>query len=193
MKTTTCAFLLALFALRSFPGYAADPQKNVDNYTIRRLILLNDKNEVLLEQNPSGWMTPSLRSNREASTLASLRDLSNQMGVSTTQPKLAAIYLYIFEGLPDHEGASFRQHFVAHLTSGTIKQPEKSQSGPTERRWVSFARAQELIEIDPLKRETFQVLNHPEKLWGATYVLKFMDDKMQQIEVAEDFYPLTNN
>ncbi|WP_157510991.1 NUDIX hydrolase [Frateuria sp. Soil773] len=190
MKAIACIVMWVLAVLLPVAGRAADQPRSYDNYTIQRLILLNDKNEILLEKHPAGWMTPSLRSNREVSTLAALDDLAEKMGVSITQPRLAAIYLYIFDGLPDHKGASFRQHYVAHLKSGTVRQTEKDQAGPAERRWVSLAQARELIDMDPLKRETFQVLDHPEKLWGATYVLKFKDDKMQEIEVAEDFYPL---
>ena len=55
--------------------------KKADNYTIQRLIIFNDQNDILLEKGIAGWMTPALRSNENQSLKEGFE--SERFGISS--------------------------------------------------------------------------------------------------------------
>lgn len=140
--------------------------KKVDNYTIQYLIVLNEKGEMLLQKNKSGWHTLALRSNENQSIKEALDSLANSIGLTIHSLKLAALYTYKFEGLPDHKAVSFRTHYTAKLKTGKL-----IQSFPSDRElhWVPVKEALEKITFESLKLETSQILKRPETIDGRFF------------------------
>ncbi|HIE5096313.1 NUDIX hydrolase [Stenotrophomonas maltophilia] len=160
-----------------------------DDYTILRLLIIDDQGRLLLEHNRSGWMTPAVRANRKQSIQQALQQLSSDLGVQTSPMTLAAIYSYRFnEDPPDpgHDAVSFRQHYRATLRGG---QPPANTSDK-QYRWASRDEAAALIAMQALRMETLQVLDHPGTLWGGAFELSFKGDEATGTRLIEPFYPL---
>ena len=161
--------------------------KRADNYTIQRLIVFNDKKEILMEKYWGGWQTPALRSNQNQSLREGLDSMATAMGISTEPVKLAGIITYKYEGLPDHKEVSYRTHYTAKYKSGNpIKTKDK------EYHWLPIKEALEKISMEALKIETTQIVNNPKVVWGGSFLLTYKDDKLQTLKLVEEFYPLTD-
>jgi len=73
-------FLLTFTILLSINSYSQETGN--DSYTIQRLIVYNQNNEILLEQNEFGWMTPALRHNSQETIKDGLMKLGAQFGLA---------------------------------------------------------------------------------------------------------------
>lgn len=194
MKGTlaTILFLLAVqlvFAQDTLKTTPKEVIKKVDNYTVQYLIIQNDKGEVLLQKNNAGWHTLAMRSNESQSIKEAMDSLANSIGLTIASLKLAGLYTYKFEGLPDHKEASFRTHFTAKLKSGKLIQTPNSGR---ELHWVTLKEAIEKITFESSKLETSQILNKPKTVWGGTFLIIWKDDKFIGSKVLEQPYPLFN-
>lgn len=163
--------------------------KEVDNYTVQYLIIFNDKGEVLLQKNKAGWHTLAMRSNKSQSVKEAMDSLANSVGLTINSLRLAGLYVYKFEGLPDHNEASFRTHFTARLEEGELTQPNDPDR---EYRWMSRNEAVEKITFESLKLETSQILNGPEKVWGGTFLILWKDGQFLGSRVLEKPYTLSD-
>ncbi|OBU68348.1 NUDIX hydrolase [Stenotrophomonas maltophilia] len=177
---------VCLAAPPAVPASARAPQ---DDYTILRLLVTDDQGRLLLERNPSGWMTPAVRANRKQSLQQALRGLAAELGLQISAVRLAGIFSYRFnEDPPDpaHDAVSFRQHYRAELRAG---QPPAATADKAYR-WVTRDEAAALIGMPSLRMETLQVLDHPGTLWGGAFELSFEGDKATGTRLVEPFYPL---
>ncbi|HQW12171.1 MAG TPA: hypothetical protein PLP06_08490 [Saprospiraceae bacterium] len=164
--------------------------KKADNYTIQRLIIFNDENDILLEKGIAGWMTPALRSNENQSLKEGFEGLAKSIGISLLVERLAGVYTYQFVGLPDHREVSYRTHYTAKYLSGTIIQPKEDGRAY---RWMPIASAIDSISNAALKSETNQIIQYPGTIWGGAFLFTYRDDKFESILMTEDFYSLSGN
>lgn len=164
--------------------------KKIDNYTIQRLIIVNGNEEILMLKNKFGWHTPALRSNDNQSIKESLDSLASTMGFTIHSLKLAGLYTYKFEGLPDHKQVSFRSHYTAKFKTGNLIQPNE---GDNEYHWMPVEEALEKITFASLKLETTQILKNPKCIWGGSFLIIWKDDKFIESKVLEEPYSLGNN
>lgn len=164
-----------------------EPIKKTDNYTVLYLIILNENGEVLLQKNRAGWHTLGIRSNENQSVREALDSLANSIGLTIQSVKLAGLYTYKFEGLPDHKEVSFRTHFTAKFKSGKLIQPNDVDR---EYRWTSIKEAMEKITFESLRLETSQILKNPETIWGGSFLIIWKDDKFIGSRVLEEPYSL---
>lgn len=163
--------------------------KEVDNYTIQYLIIWNSRGEILLQKNKAGWHTLAMRSNKSQSIKEAMDSLANSIGLKIELLRLAGLYVYKFDGLPDHKEASFRTHFTARLASGELVQPDDPER---EYRWVPVKEAIEKITFESLKLETTQILKEPDKIWGGTFLILWKDGKFLGSRVLEKPYQLSD-
>jgi len=171
----------------------ADAAVKVDNYTVYRLIVFNKKGELLMLKNKAGWHTPALRSNESLSIREAMNNLAGSLGLTIGSPKLAAIYTYKFEGLPDHRQVSFRTHFTAKLKSGKLIQPSSRGETEAEYYWMPVKEALEKITFDSVKLETKQILKFPQKIWGGSFLIIWKDDVFVGSKVLEVPYSLSDS
>jgi len=184
------AFAAAPAAAPSPPARAATaPARALDNYTVLRLTVENERGEILLEKIADGWMTPAARSNQNRTVRESLAALAKDLGVSIATPRLAGLFSYQFRENPvdpNHAAVSFRAHYTARL-DGPVGKPADAAK---QYRWVARDRLDEFVTIQALNKELHQILDHPDTLWGGAFVLSFEGDKMVSTEQTEAFYPL---
>jgi len=159
-----------------------------DSYTIQRLVIFNEKGEVLLEKHKNGWMTPALRHNTKTGTNEGLYNLASEFGLKISAPKLAGIFMFIPEYKPE---SSFRQHYISHVVSGKIKLPE----GKLDTQWFTPNKAIEMMSLPEtklifaIKDMTEQILNYQHIIWGGTFSL-WKENGETKYKTTEYFYPI---
>ncbi len=178
--------IIVLWLVASQLSFAQDNSKNTDNYTIQRLIIKNNKDEILIYKGKIDWMTPALRHNKNKSIKEGLRDLAGEYGLEITSPILAGLFTYKFDF---KNLVSFRSFYTAKVIGSDAITSVPSPIKKTK--WVS--REKILSEIGGLqsrKKMLKQILENPETLWGGSFYL--YDDKkgVRHSRVLEEFYPL---
>lgn len=179
--------IVLLFIL--FAGIEATAQETSgDSYTIQRLIIYNQKGEILLEKHENGWMTPALRHNQKVTTNQGLIHLASEFGLKISSPKLAGIFMFISEYKLQ---SSFRQHYVCNLVDGELKIPE----GKPDAQWFPPHKAIEMMSspdaklIFAVRDMTAQILNYPEVICGGTFTL-WKENEKTIYKMTENFYSI---
>ena len=183
-------FVSAQDSLKTTPKQVV--AKKVDNYTIQRLIVSNDKGEMLMQKNKFGWFTPSIRSNENQSLKEGLDSLATAIGIKIGQIKLSGIFSYKYNGLSDHIGVvSYRTHYSTKYKSGELIQPKDPKDTTREFRWIKINDAIEMINMSALKEETRQIIKYPKEIWGGSYLLNFENETFKSADLVEKFYSLS--
>lgn len=183
MKKLILASVIILFGLKSFAQETGN-----DSYTIQRLLIYNQKGEVLLEKNDMGWMTPALRHNSQTTIKDGLMNLASEFGVKVSSPKINGIFMF----MPDYKLISqFRQHFSCDVVDGELKVPKNKKDA----KWFSISKAIEMMSLSDTKAPlvirdmTKQLLYYPKIIWGGTFLLSKKDGVITY-KTTEEFYPL---
>ena len=183
MKKIFLLSFIILFGLKS----SAQETGN-DSYTIQRLLIYNQKGEVLLEKNDFGWMTPALRHNSKTTIKDGLMNLASEYGVKVSSPKIVGVFMFISDYKPISQ---FRQHYSCNFVDGELKAPENKK----DVQWFSISKAIQMMslpdtEAPPVIRDmTKHLLYYPEIIWGGTFLLSKKDGKISY-QAVENFYPL---
>ncbi len=183
MKNLIFLSFLALFSHKAF-----SQDTKGDTYTIQRLIIYNEKGEILLEKHKNGWMTPALRHNTKLNTNKGLEKLALEFGLKISTPKLAGIFMFISEYKPQ---SSFRQHYVCKMTKGELKLPEEK----LDVQWFDPQNAIEMMSLPDAKLigavgdMTKQILNYPKIIWGGTFTL-WKENGVTKYKTSENFYSI---
>ncbi len=163
--------------------------KKADNYTIQRLLIFNNKKEILLEKGINCWMTPALRSNENQSLKEGLDSLAKAIGISIKIGRLAGVYTYKFKGLPDNKEVSYRTHYTAKYVSGELIQPQQPDRAY---KWFPIKTATDNISTEALRAETNQIIKFTKTVWGGSFLYSYKDDIFESIKMTEDFYSLSD-
>ena len=180
--------LLVLIVLFLIVGKPFAQETTNDSYTIQRLLIFNEKDEVLLEKHENGWMTPALRHNTKVSTNEGLKNLASEFGLTISTPRLSGIFMFIPDYKPD---SSFRQHYVCTAVAGELALPEKK----LDVKWFAPHQAIELMSspdaklIGCVKEMTEQILNYPDIIWGGTFSL-WKEEGVTKYKTTEHFYSI---
>lgn len=160
-----------------------------DTYTIQRLIIENDKEEILLEKHKNGWMTPALRQNKAVSIQQGLQDLANEFGLEISNLTLVGKFMFI----PKYKKkASVREHYIANKIAGKLKIPTEK----LDVQWFSKEKAIEMMSlpdaklIGAVKDMMQQVLDNPTNVSGGTFLL-WKENGKTQYKLIEEFYAVT--
>ncbi len=183
MKKLLLLSFIILFGLKSFAQETGN-----DSYTIQRLLIYNQKGEILLEKNDFGWMTPALRHNSKATIKDGLMDLASEFDLKISSPKISGIFMFMADYKPISQ---FRQHYSCNIVDGQLKVPENKKDA----QWFSISKAIEMMSLPDTKAPfvirdmTQQLLYYPEIIWGGTFLLSKKDGKISY-KTTENFYPL---
>lgn len=179
-------FLLSFIILFGLELFAQETGN--DSYTIQRLLIYNQKGEILLEKNDFGWMTPALRHNSKTTIRDGLMNLAFEYGLKISSPKIAGMFMFMSDYKPISQ---FRQHFSCKLIDGELKVPESKEDA----QWFSISRAIEMMSLPDTKAPlvirdmTKHLLYYPEIIWGGTFMLS-KEEGIIKYEIIENFYPM---
>ncbi len=182
---TLLVFALALVACKQ--GLINDQEQYnhlepTQNFSVNRLIILNDKNEMLMGKEEGNWYNPGEVYIEPQFVMESLTAITDKYGIKTTPPKLHGYFSYKYEY---HPYASLRAFYVASYVSGTIKPSGNAE----EMQWVPIDEAIARIPVESIKMATQQILDYPDTLWGGSFVV-FRKGEHHHARMVEDFYPL---
>ncbi len=183
MKKILLLSFIILLGLKSFAQETGN-----DSYTIQRLLIYNEKGEILLEKNDFGWMTPALRHNSKTTIIDGLNDLASEFDLKISSPKISGIFMFMSDYKPISQ---FRQHYSCSIVDGQLKVPENKKDA----QWFTVSKAIEMMSLPDTKAPlvirdmTKQLLYYPEIIWGGTFLLSKKEGKISY-KTTENFYPL---
>lgn len=157
-------------------------QDPTHNFTVQRLIIINDNNEILMAKVEHIWVTPSLVYSKRQFLKEGLDSLSNAYGVQIKNLELRGKFSYKYEY---HPYATSRDYFVARYVSGELKVPK----GMDEVRWISIPEAIEKNSVTSIKEITKQIIEFPDVIWGGSFMVSRVE-KEHPTKMVEGFYPL---
>jgi hypothetical protein len=183
MKKLLLLSFIILLGLTSFAQETGN-----DSYTIQRLLIYNQKGEVLLEQNDFGWMTPALRHNSKTTIKDGLTSLAAEFGLEVSSPKISGIFMFMSDYKPISQ---FRQHYSCNIVEGKLTIPECKK----DVQWFSMNKALKMMSLSDTKAPlvirdmTKQLLYYPTVIWGGTFLLSKKDGVISY-KTIENYYPL---
>ncbi len=177
---TQILLLLTVFSLLSCSSN--EHQEPTHNFTVQRLIIINDQNEMLMCREETVWAPPSLVYSKPQFLKEGLDSVSNAYGIQTTSPKLHGHFSYKYDY---HPYATLRSYFVAQYVSGEIKIPE----GLDDAQWMPLDMALEKNSVTSIKQITKQIIKFPYTVWGGSFLVSHVGDE-HPTKMVEEFYPL---
>lgn len=177
---TQLLILLTTFILLSCNN---DEHQNLaHNFTVQRLIIINDHNEMLMCREETVWASPSIVYNKPQFLKEGLDSLANMYGIQITSPKLHGYFSYKYDYQPY---STLRGYFVAKYVSGEIRIPE----GLHDAQWVPLDIALEKNSVTSIKQITKQIIKFPNIVWGGSFLVSHIGDE-HPTKMVEQFYPL---
>jgi hypothetical protein len=162
--------------------------EKAENYTTQRLLIFNDRDEILLQFNAMGWSTPGQRFDHPLSVRLALDQLAARYGVRIDNVRLAGLLTYEYGYSP---AISTRTHYRARLAGGEPKAPD----GVQELRWFPrdaaiAAMALESQRAPPSFVEmTTRMLREPGIVWGGAFHV-WQEGGVYRSRPLEPMYPL---
>lgn len=179
MKNT---FFILIAICLSINTYAQNNDKPLDNYIIKRLIICNDNDELIVVKYGGTWNIPALRFNKSESYNQALANLTKEMGIKTSKPKIAGIFSFTYAF---NSQAALRMFYVANYTSGKLK----TKSGWDGIKWISKKDFLKLKNQDVYSLMASKVVEDVSTIWGGAFFLYKKEGKVK-FNITEEFYPL---
>ena len=179
MRTLYLALILVFVFDFSF---GQDTEKPLDNYTIKRLLVCNDNDELLVVKYNGRWNVPALRYNQRESINQALYNLAKDMGIVITAPKVGGIFSFTY-GFNDR--AALRMFYVTTYKSGTIKTKLKWDAI----KWIHKDDFMRMKDEDVYSLMAAKVVEDTSTLWGGAFFL-FRENEKLKYSITEDFYPI---
>lgn len=152
------------------------------NFTVERLIILNDNNEIFMGREQDVWGAPSFPFNERQYVKESIDSLANAYGITISPPELRGYFGFKYEY---HPYATRRAFYVAKYEGGTPKIAAPAE----EIRWMPLDEVIDNSIVDAWKEIFPKIINYPETVWGASFEV-YRDGEEHRTRTVEDFYPL---
>ncbi|MEM1359139.1 MAG: hypothetical protein AAGF89_13110 [Bacteroidota bacterium] len=175
-------FLLAICLLCLSACEQSSYQPLDHNFTLQRLIILNDQQEMLMSREDSVWAMPFLLYQDRQHVKEGLDSVANSYGLTITEVELRGQFSYHYDY---HPYASLRNYYFARYVSGTLKITEPV----AEAKWLPIPEAIERNSITSIKEITRQIMNYPDVVWGGSFMVREEGDE-HPTEMVEEFYVL---
>ena len=187
MKTNF--FLLAIGVFLFFEcAYSQNDQSThrdpTHNFTMQRLLILNDKGEMLMCKEDYVWAPPSGMYSQRQYVKEGLDSIAQAYGIKIAAPNLHGYFSYKYDY---HPYATLRSYYVADYVSGELKLP----SGMDDVKWMPIAEAVAKTTVTSIKQSIQQILEFPDTLWGGSFMVS-REKKGHPTKQIEAFYPLFN-
>lgn len=176
-------FLLPFLAFSIITYSQNNPHQNpTQNFTVHRLLILNDNNEMLMAKEQHVWATPSYVYKDRQYVKESLDSLANAYGIKIVDIKLHGQFSYKYDY---HPHATLRHYYVARYANGKVKIPK----GMNEAKWMPISEAIETNTVTSIKEITQQITQFPNTVWGGSFLVSHVGDE-HPTKIVEAFYPL---
>lgn len=179
-KTALILLLICIGLIDNIKAQQAPPS----NQTVMRLTIVRDNDKILMRKTQYGWMTLAVYYEERQTIHEALDSISKAYGIVISKPSLKGLFTYKYDFKTT---ADMRQLYLAYYESGDIKSPTEDE----EVFWMPIEEALEKLGtmVPSLKQMTKQIIEHPNILWGGSFILFEENGKMNS-RVEEDFYAL---
>ncbi|MEM9929934.1 MAG: hypothetical protein AAF840_08960 [Bacteroidota bacterium] len=178
-----------LFILLTLSCFACTPaeQEHVHgapthNFTVHRLLIINDQNEMLMMREQHVWAPPSHLFDQRQYIREGLDSLAAAYGVTISTPQLRGQFSFKYDY---HPYATIRNYYVARYESGTLQIPP----GEDEAQWVPVPEAIARNSVTAIKQICDQIVSNPDAVWGGSFMVSHVGDD-HPTEMVGGFYPL---
>jgi len=177
--------LLLIITLSGCKKFQAQHQDPTHNFTVKRLIIVNDNNEMLMGKEEYVWATPSLVYNKRQYINEALDSVANAYGVKIKDIELRGQFSYKYDY---HPHATLRNYYVAKYVGGSLKVPENMEGA----KWMPISEAIEKTTVTSIKEITKQIVDFPDTVWGASFMVSRTEDD-HPTKMIVPFYSLFSN
>lgn len=175
--------LLALVLLGCGKEVAeTEHQPPTHNFTVMRLLIVNEQNELLMGQIDSNWYAPSLVYNQRQFIQESLDSLSAAYGVTTSSPILRGYFSFKYAY---HPYATLRPYYLAKYQSGALKVPTAMEAV----KWMPISEAIANTPVEAMQEIMQQLFNYPASVWGGSFLV-YTEGEEHHTRNVEPFYTL---
>lgn len=192
MKHMVLKFVL-LFFLMSFFSCSEKKEEEIphylrkDNFTVLRVIIKNSKNQILMVGAKDWWGMPYVNLSKRQFLKEAIDSMALEHGILLKDIELRGQFSFKYDYKPN---MTFRNYYLAQYKSGTLKVPKKTLEDEFEKiEWVTIPEAIERNNNTGIKEITRQILNHPEVVWGGSFMVSHTKND-HPTTMVEDFYPL---
>jgi len=178
-------FVLVLFSMVSCAQEQEEEQGHwnpTHNFTVQRLIILNDQGEMLLGRQDHVWASPALIFDERLYSNESMENLAKKYGIQIDQVELHGYFGFKYEY---HPFATRRAYYTAKYVSGK----EKIAEGDHEVGWFPIEEALAKINVTAIQQITQQIVMHPNTVWGGSFMV-YRDGENHPTKMVEPFYAL---
>lgn len=172
-------FLILLFGICTV-SYS---QSKKDNYSFMKLLVTNDKGEVLLLGNDAGLEVTGARYNDTLSVKEFVDWMAHRMGIEVKNIRLRGLLTFHYEG---RSNPTLMHYYTAEYANGDLVLPD----GCEKIEWVELSKSADLIPFDEMNKiiekifECEYVFGGSFRLWNNTTTGK------RESEFIEPFYKL---
>lgn len=184
MKITKLPAFIILPIVLGFTGCASTSShtETVENFTVQRVLILNDNGEMLMSKDRSVWSMPSLVYKDREFIREGIDSLSTSYGIQLSNIEIRGQFSYKYDYQPY---ATIRNYYVANYAGGELKTPE----GFEDARWIPIPEAIEKTTVTSIKQIANQILDYPNTVWGGSFLVSDVGDDHPTAQ-TEAFYPL---
>lgn len=177
-------FILISFLLSTTWAFGQNnPHRDpTHNFTVHRLIIVNDQHEMLMIREQHVWATPSFVYHERQYVKESLDSLARAYGLQISDVKLRGQFSYKYDY---HPYATLRHYYQAKYVDGEVVVPE----GMAEVKWLPIDEAIKINTVTSIKQITEQIMKFPETIWGGAFMVSHVGDE-HPTKMVEPFYPL---
>ena len=171
--------LLLLFGFYFF-SYGQDKK---DNYSFMKLLVTNEKGEILLLGDKDGLEITGAIYNDSLSIKEYLNWMGNRMGIKIKNIKLRGLLTFHYES---KSNPTIMQYYTAEYESGVLILPESCE----KIEWVDISKSGELIPFDEMNK-IIEKIENCDYLFGGSF--RIWNDPVtgkRKIEFMEPFYIL---
>lgn len=179
MKNKFFVLIVALFSINT---YAQENKKPLDNYVIKRLIVCNDNDELIVVKYGGTWNIPALRFNQSESYNQALSNLAKEMGVEISKPKIAGIFSFTYDF---NSQSALRMFYVTNYKSGKLK----TKSGWNDIKWINKKEFLKLKNQDVYSLMASKIVENVSIVWGGAFSL-YKENNKVKFDITEEFYPI---
>ncbi len=157
-------------------------QDPTHNFTVQRLLILNNEGEMLMCREKHVWVPLSFVFEDRQYVRESLDSLAMAFGLQIKDIELRGQFSYKYDY---HPQATLRNFYVARLVKGEVETP----SGMDEVKWLKVDEAIDINTVSSIKLICQQIMGNPNIVWGGSFMVSHVGDD-HPTKMVEDFYPL---
>lgn len=180
MKTAVKTFFLSLFIAFMLSGHHVRSQ---ENYSFMKLLVENDKNEILLVKWEGEWELPGAKFNEPSSVKKFLQKMAGTLGVEVENHQLFGLYTQRWKGL---NYLTLMHYYKASYVSGELKVPDDC----TDIGWFSLEEALGKIPYENMRSMIKWRAKNPGKVASAAFERYKDENNATQFVTLEDWHSL---